>query len=250
MSKSILTSIALVAVAVLSAQSIQAQGTNTQTRPRDGIAPQGQRYQQSHDANKQGVSVTEAIAQKLMKANEAEIELAQMAGQKTDHAELRQLTQTIVRDHQALNQELKKCCEMNSTSATSSQNPQDQNLVQDRATDQSPTADKTIVETSMRTSTETVPQQLCEIMETACDNSLKMTKEMLGQYEGQDFQMAFLGQQCVAHTIMLAELNAIKSVGPAELKEVCSKAIPKVEQHLEKVKSLAKQLKDNPNSKG
>lgn len=236
----------MLAVAFMSAQSIQAQVTNTQTLQRDGVANQDQRYQQSQDANKQGVSVKEAIVKKLIKANEAEIELAQMAGEKTDHAELRQLTQTIVRDHQELNEALKKCCEMNSSSAADRQNQQGQNLAQNQAQP----ANRIVTETSMRTSTNLVPQQLCEIGEQACDNTLKMTKEMLGKYDGQDFQMAFLGQQCFAHTMMLGELKAIESVGPADLKEVCSKAITKVEQHLEKVKSLAKELEDDSKSKG
>ncbi len=88
-------------------------------------------------------------------------------------------------------------------------------------------------------------KQLCKFGEQACDNALKMTKEMLGSYEGQDFNMAFLGQQCVAHTMMLAELKAIESVGPQELKQIASRAAGKVQQHLDKAKSIAQKLEDD-----
>lgn len=71
---------------------------------------------------------------------------------------------------------------------------------------------------------------------------------MLGEYQGQDFNMAFLGQQCVAHTMMLAELKAIESEGPQEMRSVAQEAKTKVEQHLEKVKQLAKKLEDDSRS--
>jgi predicted outer membrane protein len=131
--------------------------------------------------------------------------------QKTDHSELKQLTQTIVRDHEALNQKLQQFSNQNQA------NSQGQR----------------------------VPTQLCQIADQACDNAMKMTKDMLTKYEGQDFQMAFLGQQCVAHTMMLAELKAIESTGPQELQPIAQEAISKVEKHLEKAKQLAKKLEDD-----
>jgi predicted outer membrane protein len=165
----------------------------------------------STDSRQQQPTVTQAIVQKLQKANENEIELAKMAMQKTDHSELKQLTQTIVRDHEALNQKLQQFSNQNQA------NSQGQR----------------------------VPTQLCQIADQACDNAMKMTKDMLTKYEGQDFQMAFLGQQCVAHTMMLAELKAIESTGPQELQPIAQEAISKVEKHLEKAKQLAKKLEDD-----
>ncbi|WP_047812714.1 DUF4142 domain-containing protein [Rhodopirellula islandica] len=163
------------------------------------------------DSRQQQPTVTQAIVQKLQKANENEIELAKMAMQKTDHDELKQLTQTIVRDHEALNQKLQQF------SSQHQGNSQGQR----------------------------VPAQLCQIADQACDNAMKMTKDMLTNYEGQDFQMAFLGQQCVAHTMMLAELKAIESTGPQELQPIAQEAISKIEKHLEKAKQLAKKLEDD-----
>ncbi|MEO9590102.1 DUF4142 domain-containing protein [Rhodopirellula bahusiensis] len=165
----------------------------------------------STDSRQQQPTVTQAIVQKLQKANENEIELAKMAMQKTDHSELKQLTQTIVRDHEALNQKLQQFSNQNQANSKGQR----------------------------------VPAQLCQIADQACDNAMKMTKDMLTKYEGQDFQMAFLGQQCVAHTMMLAELKAIESTGPQELQPIAQEAISKVEKHLEKAKQLAKKLEDD-----
>ena len=93
-----------------------------------------------------------------------------------------------------------------------------------------------------------VPGQLIQIMDQACENSLKMTKDMLQKYEGQDFSMAFLAQQCFAHTMLLAELQAIQSHGPEELKSLAAESATKAQSHLDKAKQLAKQLEDDRNT--
>jgi len=164
-----------------------------------------------------GVTVEQALVMKLKKANQAQIELAQLAQQKTDNQEVRQLAQTLIDEHQALNQDLKKI-DMKSNAATS---------------------------TNQSSQTPMVPHELCQIGEQACQNTLTMTKEMLNKHQGQDFNMAFLGQQCVAHTMMLGELKAIESDGPSGLRQFSNQAAAKVEKHLEKAKQLAKKLQDD-----
>ncbi|TWT72862.1 DUF4142 domain-containing protein [Allorhodopirellula solitaria] len=174
-----------------------------------------------NSVQQQGPTVKEALTQKLIKANEAEIELAKLAHEKSDNEDLKQLAVTIVKDHQQFNQVLQQHAEKRQGDRRNAAASQ----------------------------TATVPKQLCEIGEKACDNALKMTKEMLGNYEGQDFSMAFLGQQCVAHTMMLAELRAIESSGPEELQPVAAEAANKVEKHLEEAKKLAKKLEDDRRSR-
>lgn len=164
-----------------------------------------------------GKTVSQAIVEKLKKANEAEIEIAKMAQQKANNEEIKQLTKTIINDHEMLNKELEQ------VSITTASQPGVQL---------------------------TVPPELCEIMAQACENNLQMTKDMLSKYEGQDFQMAFLGQQAVAHGMMLAELKAINSTGPDSLTSFTETAIKKVEMHLEKTKQLAKKFeKDSSGEK-
>jgi predicted outer membrane protein len=164
-----------------------------------------------------GKTVAQVIVEKLKKANEAEIEIAKMAQQKASNEEIKQLTKTIISDHEALNKELEQ------VSITTASEPGVQL---------------------------TVPPELCEIMSQACENNLQMTKDMLSKYEGQDFQMAFLGQQAVAHGMMLAELKAINSTGPDSLTSFTETAIKKIESHLEKMKQLAKKFeKDSAGKK-
>lgn len=210
-------------------------------------------------ATQQGVTIQEALVKKLIKANDAEIELAKLAQQKTNNDQVKQLTKTIIEDHQALNQSLQQVSKQqgaaSNRSANNQPNANDRNS-QDRQsgdrgannwnTNQSNRPqlgqDRNRPMANQGQQAEMVPQELCDLGEQACDNALKMTKEMLREYDGQDFNMAFLGQQCVAHTMMLAELKAIQSDGPQELQSVAGKAIDKVEKHLETAKKIAKKL--------
>lgn len=230
------------------------------TRPSDDQSERYEARRISTDSfrDSEGPTVKEAILKKLHKANQAEIELAKLAQERTDNAEVRQLAQTIVQDHQALNTELEKCLNEKQAgpSATNRSNrsplnrPEADRDVTNR--ERTPGAVATtrpqLTDRRNADAQETVPPQLCRIGEEACDNALKMKKEMLGNYQGQDFNMAFLGQQLVSHTMMLAELKAIQSTGPEDLKEITEKAIGKVEQHRNRAKQLAKKLEDDQRS--
>ena len=194
------------------------QPVQRDTLPNGAQNNQGERYEARRvptDASEKGPTVKEAIVQKLLKGNEATIEIVKMAMEKSDNEEVKKLCALIIKDHEACVQKLQQ---LKGQENQSQQSTQANNYVA------------------------TVPQELCKISEQACENSLKMTKEMLGKYDGDEFNMAFVGFQCVAHTMMLAELKAIESVGPKELNEVAKDGISKTEKHLEKFKQLAKKL--------
>ncbi len=229
------TMASMILASLAGVSTAQAQTTSTQ-----------QATATSASARQQGaVTVKQALVEKLKKSNEAEIELAKLAQQRSDNDEVKQLAKMMVEDHQALNEQLKKFDTLsdssNSTSTTGA-------AIESRnsATDRQNQNRGGVVSTAQRDAAEgrsaMVPKELCEISKKACENALAMTKEMLNEYKGQDFNMAYLGQQCVAHTMMLAELKAIQSVGPEEFKPFTQSAISKTESHVEKLKELAKKL--------
>jgi predicted outer membrane protein len=229
------------------AQPAQLPGQPAQidTQPLGTQTVQDDRYEArrvTNDSNsQQGQTLKEAIVQKLRKANEAEIELAKMAMEKTNNKDVRELTKTIVQDHQAFNQKLKQ---MSGKQDEGTVKHDEGNRTQG-SSENATGGNRKTGQTLTNNQSPIVPAQLSKLAEQACDNALDMTKEMLSQYEGQDFNMAFLGQQCVAHITMLAELKAIESAGPQELQQVAQEAAKKVEQHLEKCKQLAKKLEDD-----
>jgi hypothetical protein len=96
-----------------------------------------------------------------------------------------------------------------------------------------------------------VPAELCQILERANENTLTMLQEMLRAHEGQDFQMAFLGQQAVAQTILLAELNAMQSSAKfQDIKPIVQQAIAQTMRHLDRAKQLASQFEKDVKAEG
>ncbi len=270
------TGLALAAVAGTSAAF--AQQTPPQTLPGQPVqqTPPVQTQQDLRDVNdrnqgnQQGVSVEQALVMKIKKMNDAEIELAQLAQEKVDDQDFRQFTQKLIQDHQALNQQLdqvagatggnvgnRRAGQNNPGQNNPGQNNPGQNQV--NPGQNQPDADGQLGNQATNAAQPgrqgrgqmagmgggRVPQMLISIASQACDNNLKMTKEMLSKHEGQDFKMAFLGQQIVAHTASLAEMKAIGSSGPEKLKTIAQQASPKIEEHLEAAKKLAKKFEDD-----
>lgn len=93
-----------------------------------------------------------------------------------------------------------------------------------------------------------VPHQLVAVIDQACDTELQMTKEMLQEHEGQDFDMGYIGQQIVAHTQMLAKLQAIRNSGPQELQQLAMQGEQVTRQHLDMAKQIADQIKNKGES--
>ncbi len=90
-------------------------------------------------------------------------------------------------------------------------------------------------------------QQILEIEQHAAKNYQQASNQMLEKYQGQDFDMGFLGFQIASHTWSLAELKAIdsKKVGDQEFQKLISDATQSTEQHLKKAQMLAKNIEDN-----
>ncbi len=173
----------------------------------------GQRNMQANQSRQPGTPMNVALLEKMKLGNEAEIELAEMAKQKATSDDVKQYAGRVIEDHRALTQDIEKQLQKSQNQS----NP-------------------------AGSSTPTVPQKLVDIGKQVCEKNLQMTKGMLQSYEGQDFQMAFLGQQVVAHTAMLSELEVLSQQGPQEIRDIASKAKEKVSNHLERAKQLAKQL--------
>ncbi|TWU25417.1 hypothetical protein Pla52o_17180 [Novipirellula galeiformis] len=224
-------------------------------QPKGAQTDQDDRYEArrvsaSAQKQQQGVTIKQALVQRLIKVNDAEIELAKLAQQKSDNDELKQFAQMIVQDHQALNQTLQQhaghsaSTRSHNAEADASTRNQPRTSEDRKGNAQAKQQDRWADAQSNR-----VPMEFCQIGEQACDFALKMTKDMLNQYEGQDFNMAYLGQQTVAHINLLSELKAIESAGPQELQPIVQQAATKVQAHLEQAKQLAKKLENDRKSR-
>jgi hypothetical protein len=87
--------------------------------------------------------------------------------------------------------------------------------------------------------------RLCMNNHRAADAQLTRARIMLDQYQGQDFDMAYLGLQVASHSWLLSELEAIVGSGTEEFQAVVRDAAEHVRHHLEQALALSNKLEDD-----
>ncbi len=208
----------------------------------------------SHEAQ-----LTDYFVDQLMLANESEIELSQIAAQKTENQEVKQFAEKLIQDHQQLDEKLKQLAPEAAARFAEPGRRVGGRLVDrladrldadrpaDRPAADRPTNDRPAqIRTGARdTGAHDVLTKLCMINHEACENHRQMSKQMLEKYQGQDFNMAFLGMQIGQHAWLLSELKALDGVGTPEFQEVVVQARQNVEQHLQQAKELSKKFEDD-----
>jgi len=182
--------------------------------------PQAGATREIHSATSK---LQESMASCLALGNHAEIELAQAALNKTQTPQVRAFAQEMIKDHQQALDKLKQFMpQINLTAAENGEN----------ARGETPPAAQQNHDAQER------------LQQTIAKNQLAMTKEVLMRYEGQDFDMGYLGEQVIAHIQMLAKLHAMKNQGSQQFQAAVQEMIPTVEEHFKHATRLSRQLQD------
>jgi predicted outer membrane protein len=204
-----------------------------QVQPQQGQRGQLQQGQARQQVRPSGEVDQAEVAAWLILGNEAEIALGNLAFEKSQNANVREFAQTMVKDHTAFAAKLKQFIP-----GTVNAQPQTGDAVRPRTTAQN----------------EAVAERhhggMLELGRKAAGMELAMTKQMLSKYEGQDFDMGYLGQQLVAHTKMLACLTAAQDVGSPEFQKVIGEGLTTTKEHFQHAQQLAANLEDKEYGEG
>lgn len=238
---------------------------------------------QAHSATQaQGVSLNAFIAHKLKRGNEAEVELGQVAVDKAKDDSVKEFAQMMVKTHQQMIQKLaqfdegvgstggarnpgskerrgegtegQKSTKENSEGSSgndSAQGTANPNQAGQPVAGQTPGQSGPNQPGNLQRGqahaggmTGHVPHMLVALTDQTCDNELQLTRKMLDKHEGENFDMAYIGQQIVAHTCMLAHLQALKDTGPQELQQLVTQGEKATREHLDKAMKIAEDLGD------
>lgn len=130
------------------------------------------------------------------------------------------------------------------------QRREDDRLSGDRA---ERTAARGEIETTSATSTQgggdQLVHQILSVDRKAAEGYTQASTQMLQQYQGQDFDMGFLGFQIATHTIAVSELKAMDSVGDEKFQQVVQQASRSMEQHLQEAKQLAHKFENDKSNR-
>lgn len=182
-----------------------------------------------------------------------------MAVENAEHDKVKQFAQTLVEEHEGLCRDIEKLQaskgyskhEAHSKSAQPSADRATTPQARPRQTAQNqpgqtgqPVAGqtRTVQADTWDSDDQGIVGKLEMIAEKSAKKQLEMTKEMLQQRQGKDFDMAFVGMQIAAHTRAVADLNALQGVGSKELQDLVTKAEGATSKHLKQAKDLANAL--------
>jgi predicted outer membrane protein len=186
----------------------------------------------------QGGEMDTLIASCLLLGNQEEVTLAQLAVDRAENENVKQFAQTLIDDHQKAIQKLQQHAKpgtgltANSGASPAGQSPTAQQYTARRQDISQGTAGSGLVD------------QILQMQQEAAQECLSMTKSMMEEKQGAEFDKAFAGMQVGAHVGMLAKLKASEKHASPELASIIKESQQTVEQHLEHAKQLCEQLKD------
>jgi len=241
-------------------------------------------YRAAHAAAGSQTPVDHFFAGCLLAKNKAEVELSQIALQKSENPEVKQFAQKMVQDHQKMIQQLQPLAmqggasrSTSSTLGSSSESRGRSATTEGRTSDTSalpgssgasqtippsgtsatiPSADATAGTTTSGTATTTAGMgnsavhQLMQIDRQINERALQVARDDLQQKSGAEFDKCYVGNAIIAHVHALAALEVIGKQTQGALAQVAQQAQPDVQQHLDHAKQLMKQLESQSGATG
>jgi predicted outer membrane protein len=218
-------------------------------------------------ARGQNSELDQYLASCLLAKNEAEIELAKFAQERSQNPQVKQFAQQLIADHQMAVQHLQQLAGSPAGSSRSTvrdstriesqnqerQQPAGESRTRDRDDDsrmQSANENRTqgTSETRSRSMTERSGSQsgelgqLAQIEEKIVEKTTQNLRAKLEQKQGAEFDHCFVGSQVIGHVQMLSALEVLQNQTSGQLQQVVRDHQPKVKQHLEQAEQLADQL--------
>jgi predicted outer membrane protein len=246
----------LLALALVSAADAQTQQTQRDQpatgqpqfgAPRDQSAPQTGQAGRLGAAG-QGSDMNTLIASCMLIGNQEEVALAQLAVDQAESDRVKQFAQKLIDDHQKAIQKLQPLAKPGiglkegRQTASASQQPGAQQLGAQQYTANRPSLER-------GAGNPVTVDQILQLNQQAAQECLQMTKSMLQEKQGAEFDKAFAGMQIGAHVGMLAKLKASERHATGELASVIQESKQAVEQHLEQAKQICKDLESSSNSR-
>lgn len=267
------------------AQDTKTKDKDTPAQKRaDRAEARADRLSTNADADPKGndAAVAEYFAGKLLLMDQSTIQLAQLAEERSTNEKVKQFARMLVEEHTKCSEKLRECApgvvrltELNragithaagfrgATDADEKSDAVDDPAKGERNPARTPdgaepgnendSTDNDRARDGKHAQTEhgaTPLHRILSIERQATENYVQSTTEMLSKYQGQEFDMGFLGFTIGSHTWAVAELKAMDSVGDDKFQKLISDATTKVQQHMMKAEELSQELGANSAQQG
>jgi len=218
------------------------------------------------------------LAACLLGQNKAEVELSQIALQKSENAEVKQFAQKMITDHQKMIDQLQPLAMMqgganrgaSSILGGNSESQGRSETTEGRTSDTTalpgssgasqtipPSSTSAVVspatataETATAAGGGNAMHELMQVERQINERCLQMAKDELQQKSGAEFDKCYVGNAIGMHTHALAALEVIGKQTQGTLAQVAQQAQPNVQQHFDQAKQLMKQLEGQSSATG
>ncbi len=204
----------------------------------------------------------QALAEWLSHTNKAEIELSRFAAQRASDPKVKQFAEQMVKAHTQCQQKLEKFTGQRFGSQASDTRGEARNTFEevdrdapkkpartDIARNERPDADDETTVTRRAGFRGDKHATMEQIGKAACDARLKLTRDLLSEYQGRDFDMAYIGQQIASHINMVAQLQAIEQHTTGEFNEVIKEGVKTTQDHLQQARRISAELNNQPRTR-
>jgi predicted outer membrane protein len=222
----------------------QPDRSNQQTMPRTGMGAMSQPATRIENPE-----VDRYFASCLRAQNKAEIEIGQFVEQRLQNPQLKQFSQQLIADHQAMSSKLEPLAgeQGSSDRARTETSARTESIRQPNGPQQTSYTERTTGATDrMNDQGNAALQQIAAIQKAAGDRAIENIKETLQQKQGEELEQCYLGAVIGCHVQLVAELETLKDHTAGQLQQIAQEDLPKAKQHLEKAEQLAKELAGNP----
>ena len=220
----------------------QSDPNQSVTPPRNDVPEQNARSRQAGQrGNRQaqaGDRFEAHVADCLILGNQEEIALLKFGMERTKNKEIKELAQSMIKDHEKAVSELRG---FGSKEHANSELTADQSANKSVATREARKvpADES---GSQARAGGGLMVRLHDMARRSHEHCLTLNREELSKYEGHEFDQAFLGQQLGAHIGMLAKLKAAQEETSGELSQWTAKAQDTTKKHKDHLEKLMNDL--------
>jgi predicted outer membrane protein len=180
------------------------------------------------------------VANQAFEMSKGEIELASFALKHTQNEEVRKFAQMMIEDHTNFNNQLAKFA-----SPELARNETDETSAAGRSDPAAPSKAASTPDTSSERNPAAGGNpavQICEDISRQIGSSIE--KE-LGQYQGSDFDRAYVGQQFWGHVVFVASTRGAEKHVSKDLQQVLDQGATTAEKHLDHCRKLIRDLSAN-----
>jgi predicted outer membrane protein len=229
----------------------QSDPNQSVTPPRNEVPDQNRRgaRQAGQRGNRQAQSGNRFdahVADCLILGNQEEIALLKFGLEKTKSDQVKELAQSMIKDHEKAVSELR---EFASPQHANVELTADSGQGRDVATREARKVPAEGDDAQAQGGQNNLMMKMHRMAKRSHEECLALSKEELSKYDGHEFDQAFLGQQLGAHIGMLAKLKAAQEETSGELSQWTAKAQDTTKKHKDHLEKLMNELTKEAHSK-